>query len=200
MNRTTTIIRNEHRRLAAVIHCLTGVLDDIEQRGLEPDFELFESVLEYLESFLYRYHHPKEDSHLFPALRRRSPEAEAVLEKLEAEHARGPKLLGRLRETLQRYREQGPDGYAAFRDAVREYHDFEWQHMGTEEREVLPLAERTLTPEDWAALDATFTSHDDPVFGDEPRAAFGRLLSSIVAHAPSPHGLGEPHPSGRRRS
>ncbi|MDX1653881.1 MAG: hemerythrin domain-containing protein [Candidatus Competibacteraceae bacterium] len=201
MHKTSTLIRSEHRRLAAVLNCLIGVLDDVQARHQEPDFQLFQEVLDYLESFLYRFHHPKEDSHLFPALRRRAPDqAEAVLERLEAEHQRGPELIGRLRESLARYRQQGPVGFQGFRDAVEDYRQFEWQHMGTEEREVLPLAERTFSEQDWAGLDEVFNAHDDPIFGDQTRTALGRRLSSIVSHAPAPHGLGEPHPGDDHHS
>lgn len=189
MHKTASIIRAEHRRLAAVLNCLDGVLDDVQADKLQPDFDLFDAVLNYLETFLYRFHHPKEDSHLFPTLLRRSPEAQAVIDRLEAEHEKGEALTKRLRETLTQYRTEGAPGLDAFREAAKAYHQFEWQHMGTEEREVLPLAERILTEEDWQTLDAVFTDHDDPVFGDKPQAAFGQLLSSIVNQAPAPHGL-----------
>jgi branched-chain amino acid transport system ATP-binding protein len=70
------------------------------------------------------------------------------------------------------------------------YRDFEWYHMGVEEREILPLAEEILTETDWAELDALFTAHDDPVFGRQPQEAFNTLASKIISQAPAPHGLG----------
>jgi len=152
-----------------------------------------EEVLSYLESFLFRFHHPKEDAYLFPKLLQRAPELAPVLEQLEQEHDRGAALIQEMREALTAYREGGPFGFRAFRDVALEYRELERRHMRTEESEVLLTADRVLTTEDWAELDAIFTAHDDPVFGDRPQAEFGQLVSVIVNRAPAPHGLGEAH-------
>ena len=63
--------------------------------------------------------------------------------------------------------------------------------MRKEEQELLPLAERHLTPEDWKAIDAAFTANRDPIAGVEERD-FEKLFSRIANLAPAPVGLGEP--------
>ena len=63
--------------------------------------------------------------------------------------------------------------------------------MRKEESEVLPLAERHLTAEDWREVDAGFTGNDDPI-ADLREQDFEKLFSRIVSLAPEPIGLGEP--------
>ena len=199
MAKTPGIIRNEHRRLASVIACMQGVIEDTVAGRIAPDIALFDSVLQYFEEFLYRYHHPKEDRYLFPALREKSPEIAEVLDQLDAEHDGGAVLIRELREALEKYRgTQSEADFAEFAHLATMYRDFEWKHMATEERHVLPLAEKQLSEADWAPLDAAFTDHEDPLFGDKPSAQFGRLMQDIVNRAPAPHGLGEARPGADR--
>lgn len=195
MTRALNIIHDEHRRSFAVLHCLQSLLQDIRDGRARPDFELLDSIVEYLSSFLFRYHHPKEDDHLFRALRRRDPDSAALLDALEEEHLTGGRLLRELRGALQTYRREGEPALPGLLRAAEAYHHFEWQHMSREEREVLPRARERLTAEDWKAIDAAFTAHDDPLFGDVRRQEFQRLYTVIVSTAPAPHGLG-PAPGG----
>jgi hypothetical protein len=63
--------------------------------------------------------------------------------------------------------------------------------MRKEEHQVLPLAERHLTAEDWAVIDAAFAANADPIAGMHERD-FEKLFSRIVNLAPEPVGLGTP--------
>jgi len=63
--------------------------------------------------------------------------------------------------------------------------------MRCEEKEVLPLAEKYLTPEDWELIDAAFAGHTDPLIGTEIAAEFDGLFKKIVSIAPEPIGFGQ---------
>ncbi len=192
MSETLKIIRAEHRRLAAVINCFVGVLQEIKDRNHPPEFEMFEQVVVYFEQFLYRFHHPKEDQYLFPRLLERAKKSAEVIERLESEHEQGKEILVKLRAKLDLYRANpNQDTFDAFYNIAMVYRDFEWHHMGTEEREVLPMAEKELKPSDWVELDAIFTAHEDPVFGRKQKDEFSDLATRIVNLAPAPHGLGD---------
>ena len=193
MTKAAWIIRNEHHRYAAVLHCLRGMVREIERGHVEPDFELFRSILEYIDSFLEKYHHPKEDEYLFKALRRNCAEANEILDDLEHEHVRGGKELANLRESLEAYERDDPGALDRFRESTLAFSDFQSRHAMKEETVVLPLAEEHLTDEDWADIDAAFTDHDDPLFGGKAEAEYSKLFKRIVEHAPAPYGLGLNH-------
>jgi branched-chain amino acid transport system ATP-binding protein len=63
--------------------------------------------------------------------------------------------------------------------------------MRKEERDLLPLAERHLKPEDWEAIDNAFAGNTDPLQNVKERD-FDNLLSRIANLAPAPVGLGNP--------
>ena len=62
--------------------------------------------------------------------------------------------------------------------------------MALEEREILPLAEKVLTEDDWAQLDAEFAANRDPFTGCEPEPDYAALYTRIVNAVPAPIGLG----------
>ncbi|GAA0575153.1 hemerythrin domain-containing protein [Caenispirillum bisanense] len=187
MSQAVQIIRQEHRNLFRVVTMLDAMLRDGREA---PDLPFVRAVLDYIETFTDRFHHPKEDLHLFATLRRRDPLADAMLEELEAEHAGCPGALSRLKDTVGAC-ERGEAGAAdLLRERVAQYLRFQIRHMQKEEGVILPMAEKSLTPADWAAIDAAFADNRDPLFGAEARADMRRLYSRLVNEAPAPYGVG----------
>lgn len=182
------IIHAEHRALGAVLQALRFVLDGIRDGRLQADFALLAAMIEYITEVPDKLHHPKEDDYLFVVVRERIPAAHALLDRLEAEHAEGARRTAMLRDALARYQEQGGAGFAAFEQAARTYVDASWTHVGTEERELLPLAREFLSAEDWAGIDTAFEANKDPWAG--PTGEFRSLFSKIVNMVPAPLGVG----------
>jgi hemerythrin-like domain-containing protein len=189
MHAAVAVITQEHRSITAVISALEYLAREVAGGG-EPDYEVLTVILDYIETFPNRLHHPKEDRYLFSALRRPSASAAQILDDLEAEHRRGDELTRELRYLLARCRVGGAGAKQAFAAAVERYATFHWAHMRKEEDLVLPLAHEALTPGDWEAIDAAFGANDDPVPGLAPRQELDALFRLIVAMAPPPVGVG----------
>lgn len=184
------IIHDEHRSLAAVLHGMLYVVREIRDHGRTPDFRLLGAMVYYIDAFPERFHHPKEDRYLFTLLRARAPEAGPVLDRLQQEHRSGAERIRTLEQALARYEQGGSSEFAAFASAVEGYAAFHWEHMRCEEKEVLPLAEKHLTSGDWEAIDAAFTGHTDPLFGEQASEAYHKLFQRILNLAPPPIGIG----------
>lgn len=179
------ILQQEHRQLATVLNCLDNAIRRAREKPSDSDFELFNSIIYYLTSFTFRFHHPKEDFYLFDVLRQRCSKAHKILDELQADHRLGDQLVEKLRDALYHYQYSGASGFESLRTAAQAYEEFEQAHMDKEERDVLPLARKYLTPKDWAKIDAEFTAQDDPVFGEKPEHEFQKLFETIVRLAPS---------------
>ena len=137
---------------------------------------------------------------LFPKLRARTPLARDMLDKLDADHARGGHMIRDLEHALLGFEMLGDARRAAFEQAAQRYVDFYLAHMSIEEREILPLAERMLTAQDWSDLDDAFTANRDPLTGHEPDAEFRALFTRIVGLVPAPIGLGQATPADPART
>ena len=186
------IIEDEHRSLAAVIHGMQYMVRDIRVNGTRPRFDAFAAMIYYIDAFPERFHHPKEDRYLFRLLRMRCPQAGPLLDRLEAEHQTGAHKIRTLEQALARYQAGGDREFPYFAAAVDDYADFHWKHMRAEETEVLPLAKKHLTGEDWDEIDEAFLGHADPLVGIDSGAEFRGLFRRIVNLVPPPIGVGPP--------
>jgi hemerythrin-like domain-containing protein len=184
------IIHDEHRALAAVLHGMLYLVREIRDRGAKPNFALFGAMIYYIDAFPERFHHPKEDNYLFRVLRIRHPDSKPLLDRLEKEHWTGAHKIRTLEQALARYQHGGPMEFPSFAAAVEDYAAFHWSHMSAEETEVLPLAEKHLSADDWQAIDEAFLGHADPILGVEAGAEYQALFTRIVNLAPPPIGVG----------
>jgi hemerythrin-like domain-containing protein len=190
MKTALEIIRSEHRALAAVIHGLQYLVEQVRKGGPAPDLKVFRAMIHYIDTFPERLHHPKEDRYLFAKIQQRYPEGNSIISGLEAQHVHGAQLIRELERALLAWEEEGAAAFPDFAHQVREFSDFHWKHMREEEDVVLPLAERVLLDEDWKEIDAAFEGNKDPLLGKDVQEDFDKLFSHIVNIAPPPIGLG----------
>jgi branched-chain amino acid transport system ATP-binding protein len=186
--RAIDIIHNEHRALAAALQAMRAVLNAIRDEGRAPDFALLAALIEYITQVPEKLHHPKEDDYLFARLRQRADTLAPLLDRLQAQHREGAVLIGELQSALIHYLAHGAEGFAAFDEKVRSYLAFNWEHLRTEETELLPQAKDLLNADDWAQIDAAFEANRGPWSG--PSGEFQALLSRIVNMVPPPYGVG----------
>ena len=185
-----SIIKSEHRSLGAVLFTLERLAQDVNNPGVMVDFKVFHGLLYYIDSFLDRYHHPKETEFLFPVVRTSCPNAASMIDELQQQHIEGERLLIKVLKTLSAYEFLGEPGFKPFQNAVNCYVEFERNHAHMEEHEVLPLAEECLTPTEWLGIDKAFNDNDDPLFGPNLKAEFGELHKLLTNLVPAPYGLG----------
>jgi len=187
---TTRIIREEHAALAAMLRSIPLLLAQHRRQGTQPDFAVLRAMIFYVDEFPEQRHHRKESELLFPKLRARTPLSRDLLDHLDDDHSRGERNIRGLEHALLAFEMMGEARRKAFEEAAQRYVDFYLSHMALEEREILPLAERVLTEEDWADLDEAFTANRDPLTGCEPDAEYRALFTRIVNIVPAPLGLG----------
>ncbi|MGH6718415.1 MAG: hemerythrin domain-containing protein [Alphaproteobacteria bacterium] len=190
MTRALRTIKLEHGNLFSVLHCLRHLALDPGARARPLESATLRAILAYVEEFPDAFHHPKEEQHLFRALRQRRPTLAPTLDRLEQQHAEATQALRRLHATLDAAVADA-SARPGFEAAVREYVDSQRAHMLVEERDVLPVATEALTDEDWRTIDAAFDDNDDPVFGQRRRRRYEDMFRRIVDLAPPPFGFGD---------
>ena len=194
MPKVLNIIRDEHRSIYAVLDGLRYLARHSLAGKATIDPKVFRAMLNYLETYAERLHHPKEDRYLFAAMRQFGPRAEAVISGLERDHVRGERALRDLDHCLARCEAAGEKRFAAFANAVEEYVRDYLLHMKKEEDEVFPLALKLLAPEDWAVIDRAYGEDHDPFVAGQEKKDLRELLDRIVTLAPPPIGVGDERP------
>jgi hemerythrin-like domain-containing protein len=184
------IIREEHAALAAVLRSIPMLLAQYHRQGTEPDFGALRAMLFYVDEFPEQRHHRKESELLFPKLRARTPLARDQLDRLDADHAVGEARIRELEHALLAFEMMGESRRPEFERIAKRYVDFYLAHMAVEEHDILPLAERMLTAEDWDELNDAFAENRDPLTGHTPDEEYRALFTRVVNAVPAPIGLG----------
>ena len=192
---TVRIIRQEHAALAAMLRSIIMLLEQYRRKGATPDFTALRAMLFYVDEFPEKRHHRKESELLFPKLRARTPISRELMDRLDNDHAWGERKIRRVEHALLAYEMLGETRRAAFERAMSDYVEFYLDHMAKEEREILPLAEKVLTEQDWEELDEAFSRNRDPLTGHPPEREYEALFTRIVNIVPAPIGLGAADPA-----
>ena len=187
---TIRIIRQEHAALAAMLRSITMLLEQHRRKGTRPDFAALRAMLFYVDEFPEKRHHRKESELLFPKLRAKTPISRELMDRLDNDHAWGKRKVRNVEHALLAFEMLGESRRAAFETAMAQYVEFYLDHMSVEEREILPLAERVLTADDWRELDEAFGRNRDPLTGYRPEREYEALFTRIVNIVPAPIGLG----------
>ena len=114
-----------------------------------------------------------------------------MLDALDEQHARGESAIRELEHLLLAYEQLGERRRKPFITALNRYVEFYTGHMAIEDAQVMPLAEKRLTEEDWRELNAAFAENRDPLTGHTPSEEYKALFERIVTMAPAPIGLGQ---------
>src|SRR5262245_37921660 len=171
----------EHANFSRLLGILEKQLGEFHSGG-KPNYDLMRDIVSYLRHFPDQHHHPREDV-AFARLAERDPAMKLPLARLQQEHrviaAAGEDLLKALREV-----DSGTLIERAVVEAIAAmYLVYYRHHIATEEREVLPLAKKLLSVEDWAAVALARPPARGPLFGDESDAGYHELRRHILLEA-----------------
>lgn len=156
-NDPIAVLHHEHTILRVAVRAMTAEANALlADAPIRPEF--WRRVVEFLEHFLDRCHHEKEEQILFPALERHGfGRDHGPLVALQQEHLEGRRLARTLFEALNE------------RDASRLaktcllFCRREELHLDREDTALLPMALEVLPESERAALAAQFDAHRDSI-------------------------------------
>ena len=100
-------------------------------------------------------HHDGEDQLLYPLLAERAPETAALFTRMEDQHQAVAGSIEDAEQAAERFgRSASTEDGEVLAAACRSLIDAASDHLTEEEAEVLPVAARNITPEEWGALPA----------------------------------------------
>lgn len=173
------ILQREHDNMVKVLAVLEAELKVFQELG-KVDLDLLFTIIDYIETFPDTYHHPKEERYIFDILAERDPEARPLIDELRGQHADELRMIANLRAAVESLSMELPMDKAEFQRLVADYVAFVHAHMRKEEMQLFPMAEKSLRPEDWEAIDRAFAENRDPVFADAAEDRYHELLRRII--------------------
>lgn len=150
------------------------------ERAGKPDYDVLRGIADYFFEYPDSCHHPKEDV-VFECLRERYPRIASALEDLPSEHRQTHERARWFRDTVRALLNDTDIAREAVVRAGRIFIETERRHMTNEEQRFFPLAERTLTPEDWSDIAGELARVCDPLLGNSVEDEFRVLRERLLA-------------------
>ena len=166
-------LRREHELIARVLAGLDALT--LKRRaGADVPMLPLTGAVDFFAEFVARCHEVKEEEALFPVLVA-CEGANGLIEALRHDHEEGNRLLGALRPFWSRKR---VDGEAW--TLLESYLDLLRRHLSSEDVDLLPLADRVLSPADDAAVERAFHEIEERVLGRSGSKALVALAAAVA--------------------
>jgi hemerythrin-like domain-containing protein len=188
MRPSAKVLANEHLALRGVARIIK--MDALLIKGDRPvALEMLEDIIEYIKAFPDKFHHPKEEDYLFKAMRLRSEDTHEILDRIFLEHKKEYQLIEDFDASLQSFKKDPIGQKDNFADIAIQYSDFLNAHLDLENKKAFPMAEKVLTEEDWAEIDAAFSDNNDPIVAGAEKTRFDQLHKRIMDLGLPPFGM-----------
>jgi hemerythrin-like domain-containing protein/nucleotide-binding universal stress UspA family protein len=175
-----TVIKDEHRSLAAILELVNSTANKNDFEVGDDDLNLIFASLVYIKTFPERLHHPKEEQYLFDLLLKRTDKCTEVIRDLELQHRNGAILLEDLWGLAQRVKSHEVGALEKFKNSLDQFTKGHWHHMSTEERVLMPYAEMYLTESDWQTISTAFLENTNPQSWVKDSETFDRVFERII--------------------
>lgn len=178
MSRPTHTLKHEHRVIEQVLRALIGICTRLEL-GEQVPVEALVHTLDFVQIYADRFHHEKEEMHLFPALQRSGMQAEGgSLEFLKHEHQTERQLLIGLGVAVTDYRHGDETAKRRFVEIAREYSNHLISHMRREDSILFTLAEEMLDEPAKTSINYAFAKAEHG-FGEKSVEHYEQLATDL---------------------
>jgi hemerythrin-like domain-containing protein len=177
-------LRRDHYEIEQILRVLERECDKF-RRAERPDYDLLNNIIDYFQSFLDRYHHPKENFMFNLLARTQSAACARILDDIAGERARAASSLQELARALGDILNEQRVLRQVFYDAACRFIQHERRQIEIEERQLFPEAFAVLTPADWADIHARLrderASPRTHQLEERLRAQYGWIIREALA-------------------
>ena len=140
-----------------------------------------EQMLDFFKVFVDRCHHAKEEQHLFPTLLKRGIAGrEDCIKELLQQHEAGRKLVRAMAGAFPKAKAGEAKATEELGNRLLTYGGLLTEHIETENKCLLPAADRLLTPEDQEALNEAFEKIETEEIGEGTHEKYHQLAHDLA--------------------
>ncbi len=179
------ILKEEHKYIKMVLaglrrQCIRMV------NGEQVEYELFYRMIDFVRNYADKYHHKKEESHLFNVMSQelgKDVENGPIMGML-VEHDFGRAHIYELEKALKACREGDADARVDIIASALGYEKMLLKHIDKEDNAVYQFAARTLAPETLSRLDHEFDRIESDAENTILRNQYIAFAQSLEHHQP----------------
>ncbi|WP_432381412.1 hypothetical protein [Duganella sp. P38] len=157
-------------------------MQSIARRPQEIDPVFIESQLKQLTSFAEARHQRKVEACLMPAVRAAEPNCTPLINDLESLSQRGSAMLNAVYRCLRRAMRRSASQGKFLCKTIDLYCQNLLKRLDKEEQELLPLAQKVISSEEWFEIGSKFLAQDDDDAASRPelRPRQGRMGNGVA--------------------
>ena len=179
MSRIMETLHTDHIHIDRLLRLLSAQMDILHDGGT-PDYQMLTEIVDYVEHYPDLVHHPKEDL-MFTTYLAHNDERREDIESLMEEHKTLLLLTKDFKELLEEVMDDAIISRDEVENAGRDYIRRQRNHLNSEEAEIFPLINRTLTEEEWKYIEEHAPAADDPLFGRQVEKRYESLYRLITS-------------------
>jgi hemerythrin-like domain-containing protein len=175
----TEELKAEHEGIMVILDVLDRISEKIVAAADVPT-EHLDQIIEFLQVFVDKCHHGKEEDILFPAMEEAGiPVADGPIGVMLSEHDRGRRFTGEMKTLLQSHRGGGAGSLVVFTTPALQYTDLLRSHMWKENNVLFPMADEKLSEEKQALISQEFDKLEREKIGVGRHEAFHAMIEDL---------------------
>jgi len=172
-------LKAEHEAVLLTIRILEQITSKLED-GQTIDLRHLDQILEFLQVFVDKCHHGKEERVLFPAMEEAGiPREGGPIGAMLYEHERGRSFVQGLRSGVEDYRVGKDDAIAKITENAKNYGRLLVAHIDKENNVLYVMAERVLSTDKMAEMAKSFDEIEEIEIGPNKHEEFHATLHAL---------------------
>jgi len=177
--RAIEMMNDRQRAMSSTLLAVRAMARAALRSGSKPDFAQMRRLIGYVERYPQRSHQPAEERHLLHAVLAREPSAKGAVARARRDHAACIGHYVRLETALGNWERGDPAGGREVALHADEYARFCRLHARVEARDVLSVALKVLSEDQWRAIEQAFATANDPLEASKSRQDCELALSRL---------------------
>jgi hemerythrin-like domain-containing protein len=178
--KSTDVLRNEHIYIKKVLAGIRKECIGIVNGG-KVNSEVFEKVIDFVRNYADKYHHQKEEQHLFNIMADQLVKdiGTGPIEGMLTEHDFGRSYIYELEQALKRYKDGDADARVDIVGNAMGYEQLLTKHIDKEDNAIFNLAERKLDTAILDKLDKDFEDIEESKENENIRNKYIEFANSL---------------------
>ena len=169
---------NDHKNTSKLLKLL-GREMLIFDKGDHCNFDLMQSIIDYMAEYTQTIHHPIENL-AYKTLIERNDTYQDVANELQLEHQSLEKLTKEFCIVLEEIVLESILPRDDVSNLGHKFIDDNLTHLAKEEKVIFPALIKILTDKDWELITHSIENQADPLFGDKTKEKYNELYQQII--------------------
>ena len=176
----TKQLKEEHNGIKVMLQALETISDRLKS-GKEVDTGHLDMIAEFMQIYIDKCHHGKEERMLFPAVEKTGVTKEnKIIEELLAEHVSGRVKMNKFIKDIVKYKKSKPKASPKMTQNIKSYVTSLNKHIEKEDTIFYPLADQNLPATVQGELMWKMEEFEEEVIGAGEHEKLNNLLNTLI--------------------